>query len=137
MENVNWFAMIVATLIPTVTGIIWYSPPLFQKPLLETLRLKPDDMKKGNLGLIYGAGYVTAFLIAIFLNSFINNSGGTEMVSIGAGALKGLFASATLAVPVLISSTLFQRIGIKNALINSGYWLITITIMGAVIGGWR
>lgn len=91
-------------------------------------------MKKGNLVLIYWAGFVTSFLMAIFLNSFINY---VPRPTFFDGAAMGLFTAVTFAVPLIISNSLFQRLGIKNALINSGYWLLTIVIMGGILAAWH
>jgi len=53
------------------------------------------------------------------------------------GALHGVLAGIFIALPLIGTNALFERKGAKYIFINSGYWIVTFGIMGAIICGWR
>jgi hypothetical protein len=53
------------------------------------------------------------------------------------GATHGLLIGITLLLPVIVTNSLFERRGWKYALINAGYWIICLTIMGGILAAWR
>ena len=53
------------------------------------------------------------------------------------GALHGLIGGLFIALPIIGTNALFERKGAKYILINSGYWIVTLTIMGAIVCGWK
>jgi hypothetical protein len=57
--------------------------------------------------------------------------------SFGHGALHGAIGAIFFVLPVLGINALFERKGWKYILINVGYWVVTLTIMGAIICGWK
>lgn len=52
------------------------------------------------------------------------------------GALHGFIAGLFFAVPVLGINGLFERKGFKYILVNGGYWIVTLMLMGGVICQW-
>ena len=52
------------------------------------------------------------------------------------GALHGILAGIFVALPIIGTNALFERKRAKYILINSGYWIVTMGIMGAIICGW-
>ena len=53
------------------------------------------------------------------------------------GAFHGVMAGIFFALPIIGTNALFERKGAKYILINSGYWIVTLAVMGAIICGWR
>ena len=53
------------------------------------------------------------------------------------GALHGLMAGLFIALPVIATNCLFEQKSFRYAAITSGYWIIVMTIMGAIICGWK
>ncbi len=52
MPEVNWLAVIAATLSMFVLGALWYSPLLFVKPWANAAGLEIDYANRGNFPLI-------------------------------------------------------------------------------------
>jgi len=57
--------------------------------------------------------------------------------SFGHGALHGFFASLFVVVPVIATNCLFEQKSFKYAAVTSGYWIVVMTLMGAIICGWK
>ena len=51
----------------------------------------------------------------------------------GHGALHGAIASIIFALPIMGTNALFERKSFKYIAINSGYWTVTLAIMGGII----
>ena len=134
MENMNWLALFLAAIVPTVMGFLYYSPWLFGKAWMDSIGMTEEKQKEGNMPVIFGLSFLMAVLMAFFLTNF-NNSIGQEgqFDTFGHGFAHGIVLSLFLIVPIFISNGLFEQKSWKNILINSGYWALTLGIMGGVV----
>jgi hypothetical protein len=134
MPQPNWIAIIVATLIPMIIGFIYYHKALFGKAWMSSLGLTDDDLKKGNMGVIFGVSLLMSFLLSWFLLSNVDGPGQEGPYdSFKHGAFHGAILGLFVAMPVLVTNGLFERKNFKNLAINTVYWLITLALMGGVI----
>lgn len=136
MENVNWIAVVVAAFVPMILGFLWYGPMLFQKAWMKSLNFTDEDVQGGNMGVIMGLSLVLAFLLSVFVQ-YIVVHGDAEFTTLKHGAFHGFMIAVLAAVPVLVTNSLFERKSRSNILINVGYWIVTITVMGAILSAWR
>tara|TARA_B100000497_G_C7659496_1_gene397116 strand:- start:214 stop:648 length:435 start_codon:yes stop_codon:yes gene_type:complete len=134
MENINILSVIIAALIPTIIGFIWYSPMLFQKSWMDSIGMTEEKMKSVNMPLTIGLSLITSFLLSIFLINF-NNQPGQEgqFDTFGHGAFHSIFLMITFVLPILLSKKLYEQSSLKNLWINLGYWAVTIALMGGVL----
>lgn len=118
-----------------ILGFIWYHPKTFGSAWMNSLGLTEDDLKGGNMGMIFGLAFVMALLISYALSGYASHTeeGMNQFVH---GMYHGFRPAMFFAVPVLVSNSLFQRNNLTNIIINALYWLITITLMGGVIYAW-
>ena len=58
MPQPNLLAIVIAALIPMFMGFIYYHPKVFGKVWMDSLGLKEEDLKKGNMGVIMGVSLV-------------------------------------------------------------------------------
>ena len=82
------------------------------------------SLTQGELGVL--SSYDT------FMNDYAN-----EFRTFTPGAFHGVIAGIFIALPILGTNALFERKGAKYIFINSGYWIVTLGIMGAIICGWK
>ena len=132
MENINWLSMVLATLIPMVTGFIYYHKALFGKAWMASIGMTDEKQKEGNMALIFGVSTIMSFLIAFFLMNFCNGHEG-EFDSFKHGAAHGAIISIFFVIPIFITNGLFEQKSWTNMLINGGYWLITLALMGGTL----
>lgn len=141
-NSINWLAILVAGISAFVLGGVWYSPLLFGNAWMRENKLTTEDLKKGNAAKIYGWAFILSLIMAANLGMFLadtpaectgNCAQNTDM-SWGAiaGFLAGIWAFCGLAIVALFE----QRSG-RYILINGGYLLLALTLMGAIIGLWR
>lgn len=145
-SGLNWIPIIVGALVPMFIGAIYYGP-LFGKPWMESLGFTEEDLKKANMAVIYGLALFLSFLLSMFTDIFleithkdISDSGELIFAShhtFGHGTFHGFFLGIFVAIPVLVTNSLFERRSAKNILINVGYWLLTISLLGGLLDAWN
>ncbi len=136
IESVNLLPVITATIASIIIGFLWYGP-LFGKAWAKEMGWSDADMeakkKEGNMGKSYGIMTAGSLVIAFVLAQFIVSTS-----SIGAwdGAMVGFWAWLGFAVPLMLSSVLWEGKSWKLYQINIGYQLVTWFVMGAILGAW-
>ena len=136
MENVNWLSMVIATIIPSIVGFIWYSKALFGQAWMDSIGMTEEKRKSANMPLIMGISLVLSFLLSFFLLNFNNSPADQDTVAFDTfqhGAWHGAFVGLIIIAPVIVSNGLFEQKGWKNILINLGYWVISLALMGGVL----
>ncbi len=152
----------LAALFPLALGFVWYNPKVFGKAWMAGAGLTEDTAKNINMPLVLGLNFVFSFFIAITLHfitihqyglqSLLQPQHGKEVAegaaamgaqvmeaykgsyrSFGHGALHGGITAVFFAVPLLSGGALFERRGWKYILINAGYWIIALAVMGGIV----
>jgi hypothetical protein len=129
---INWPAVLVAGISAFAVGGLWYSRPVFGNAWMADSKLTEDEIKLGNKGEIFGFTAVFSLLMAVNLAMFLaepstNITWGTE-----AGFLAGIWTFSAIAI-----HSLFELKSWRYIFINGGYSLVSLTLMGAIIGAWR
>jgi Protein of unknown function (DUF1761) len=135
MSTINWLAVLVAGISSFVVGGIWYSPGLFGKAWMKDNNLTEDDVKKGNKGKIFGWTVIFSLLMAANLGMFLADSC-AQKTDITWGATAGFLAGIWTFCAIAIHS-LFEQKPWRLILINGFYSLVSLVLMGAIIGVWR
>ena len=130
MPDVNYLAVALAALSAFLLGGLWYSPALFANKWMALSGQSEEKLKSGNMAVVFGGAFVLAF-VAAFILAMLLEGRVTEIqdaASAGFGIGLGLVATS------LGVSYLFERRPLGLWLINSGYFVVQFTIMGAIIG---
>lgn len=144
--EINYLAIVVAALVPSILGFIYYGP-LFQSQWLSSLGKTKEEMEPSNPAVTYGLALVVALIASMGLkmtmelvHKDINASGElffNSFHTFGHGALHGAMTFITLIAPIIISLSLFQKNSGKNIILNVVFWLICFTIMGGILDVWH
>lgn len=129
-SNINWLSVIVAAVSTFVVGGIWYGP-LFGKAWMQLFNFTEDDLKKRSLPKTFGGSLLLAFIAAFNLEMFL----GPEM-TIGTGAFVGFLTGFGWVATFLGILYLFEMQTFKAFMINAGYAVISLTLMGAILAAW-
>lgn len=130
--EINWLAVVVAALLGFVIGGLWYSPILFGRAWMSASGVTEDQVNAGNKGKIFGFTFLFLLIMSYCLAAFL----AAPDITIATGALYGFltgFGWIFFAIGVV---ALFELRSWRYILINGGYWTVTMTVMGAVLGGW-
>jgi len=146
MPEINYLAIIVAGLVPSILGAIYYGP-LLGSQWLSSLGKTEEEMVPANMGLTYGLALLMALLVAamIKLNIELTHKDVSEAGELifGSfhtfqhGALHGAMTGTFLVVPVLVSLSLFHKMSGKNIILNAVFWILCFAIMGGIVDAWN
>ena len=160
--DVNFLAILVAAVVPMVIGFLWYNPKLLGNAWMREAGMTEEKMKGGNMALIFGVSFLLSLLLAFFTQFLVNHQTGVisliggdptaegvlpsfqafmadygnDFRTFKHGAFHGVLAGIFLVLPILGTNGLFERKSWKYILINTGYWTVTLAIMGAILCGW-
>jgi len=69
LESINYLAVLAATLSAFIIGGLWYSV-LVARPWMVENGFDDEQLKKGNMGMIFGGSFILSFVI-----SFVKTAG--------------------------------------------------------------
>ncbi|QHS57608.1 DUF1761 domain-containing protein [Mucilaginibacter sp. 14171R-50] len=129
---INWPAVIVAALSGFIVGGIWYAPPVFGNAWMRDSNLTAEQVQKGNKAKIFGFTLLFSLIMAANLAAFLAAPKTDVSWGATAGFLAGVWTFGAIAI-----HSLFELKGWRYIFINGGYSVVSLTIMGAIIGIWR
>ena len=128
----NYWAILAAALSTFLIGGLWYSPAVFGKAWMKENGFTEESLKGGNMAKIFGLAFFLGLISAINLAMFL---GPQADMAFGAGA--GFAAGFGWVATFVGTHYLFERKSFKLFLINAGYSVVAMTVMGIIIGAWR
>jgi len=132
MSLINWPAVLVAALSAFMVGGIWYSQALFGKAWMADSNLTTQTVQAGNKGKIFGFTAFFSLLMAVNLAMFLAEAKTDVSWGATAGFLAGIWTFSAIAI-----HSLFELKSWRLIFINGGYSIVSLTLMGAIIGLWR
>ena len=129
MSEVNWLAIVVAALAGFVIGGVWYGPVMGKK-WVGAVGLDVEQIKQGNMGLIYGGAFAFSLLASWTLaHTFATYA---QDLSIPVKVMTASGVALGFIVPAIGTNYLFSQQGKALFFIDAGYWLLFYTAMGLV-----
>lgn len=123
---VNWWAVAIAAIAAFLIGGLWYGP-LFSRAWLRASGVTEEQARTGTARVFLSAFLITT-IMAIVLAAFIGTAG--VIFGATAGFLTGfVWVSGAIGV-----NYLFEHRNLPLFLINAGYYTLTFTTMGAILG---
>ncbi len=154
----HFWIIFLAGLIPLITGFIWYHPKVFGNAWMKSVGFTEESMKGANMLLIFGLTYLFGCILASALMTIVIHQFGFNSVMQGDntqetatymknfydtygsrfrtfkhGTLHGTISGLFIAMPVIGIISLFERRGFKYVAIHTGYWMLTLALMGGVL----
>jgi hypothetical protein len=128
--------ILVAALAAFLIGALWYSPVLFAKAWVRANGYTPEKLAamQANAGRAYAGSFVAFLVMASVLGLLLRHIGAD---SIADGAGWGFHAWLGFALPIGFTANLYSDKPAAAFLIDAGYQLVYMTVMGAILGGWQ
>ncbi len=159
----NIYAILVSTLVTLLVGFVWYNPKVFGTIWMKETGMTEEKAKQSNMLKVFGLTIVYSFMLAFILSSMVIHQigaigmiGGPDFIETAKpsyaafmadygdafrtykhGALHGFFFGVFIALPTTAINGLFEQKSWKYILVTAGYWIVSMTIMGAIICGWK
>ena len=135
MTHGHWPAILGAALVAWLIGAVWYSPLLFAKAWVKAQRHTPETLAamQAKAAKTYALSFVAVVLIAFILHLFLHRLGAPPAA---AGAGWGFHAWVGFALPIGFMANLYSDKPIAAFLIDAGYQLVYLVVMGAILARW-
>jgi hypothetical protein len=135
--NVNILAVLVAAVVTFVLGAFWYSPVLFARQWMQAQGYTPErleEMKKKGLTRAY-VGSALCYLVMAYVVALLATY--TNSTTLAQGLWLGFLAWLGFAAPIGLTANLFSEKPIAAWVIDAGYQLAYLVIMGALLSVWH
>lgn len=160
--EINFTAVLLASIVPLLVGAIWYHPAVLGKFWMKETGFTEEDLKKGSMFKIFGFTLLfsiplSMILLVLCVHQFgpLGMIGGPEFIATAKpsyqafmtdygtafrtfkhGALHGFMSGLFLSLGMIGIQGLFERKSWKYIFIHVGYWTITMMLMGGIVCGW-
>ena len=162
MES-HWQYIFISALIPMFTGFIWYGPKTFGNVWMREAGVSEEKIKSSNMALILSLTYVFSLFLSLILISVVIHQShilsiladdpgmkdpnseislwlknfmdqyGQNFRTFQHGAFHGTLSGIFYAFPIIAINALFERRSWKYIWIHTGYWILTLALMGGIV----
>jgi len=134
MAGINHLAAIVAGLAHFALGAVWYT--VFAQSWMAGIGKTQAQLTAEHAGspLPYVIAIVTAVIVAYTIAWLLPR---LDAQSAGGGIRIGVTLSLTLVATTIALNYGFEGRPMSLWLINSGYMVVGMGVMGAIVGGWK
>jgi len=129
-------ALLAAAVVAWLIGALWYSPVMFAKAWVKAHGYTPEQVAAMQVmqGKVIVATLVAMILMAAVLQVFLRH--------LGADSLRGgmgwaFHAWLGFALPLGFIAHLYSQKRIAAWVIDLGYQLVYLLVMGAILGAWH
>lgn len=157
------YTVLTCGLVPLVIGFLWYRPKTLAPLWMKVSGVPEEKLKSGNMPLILGLTYFFGCLISLFMITVVIHQShvfsifqndpsvrdanselgkyvadfmskyGQNFRTFKHGAFHGIISAIFYVMPVISINALFERRGFKYIAIHTGYWVITLAIIGGLM----
>jgi Protein of unknown function (DUF1761) len=133
--HINYLAVIVATVAAFALGGLWYSPLLFARQWVKAHGYTEERVKE--MQKTAGKAYViSAFCQLLIALALAVIAGYLHLDHLVQGLKLGFLGWAGFALPLGRMANVFSDKPITVFYIDTGYQLVYLIVMGAIIGSW-
>lgn len=130
--DLNWAAVLVATISAFALGGLWYSKVMFATAWMQEVGLTEEAVNSAQMPKTFAGTFVLQFIAATVLASAVG-ADGTWLTGLQTGLVIGVcWISTAYGITYL-----FEQRSMRLFLINAGYYVVLFAIMGTIIGAWR
>lgn len=159
----NFYAVLVSSLVTLLVGFVWYNPKVFGTIWMKETGMTEEKAQKSNMLKVFGLTIFYSLMLSLVVPGLVIHQmgalgmiGGPEFVATAKpsyaafladygtefrtfkhGALHGFMSGLFFALPITAINSLFEQKSWKYILINAGYWIVSLTIMGGIICAWQ
>lgn len=129
LSGINLWAVLVAGIVHTVIGLIWFMPKLFGNAWVKLTGMEMTPARQWIPAGLLGH-QVMAFVMAMIVNL-------ANITSIGGGIAVGILVCLGFMVTLEIGELIWEKIPFKLFLIRVGNQLVGLGSAGAILAVWR
>ncbi len=117
-----------------IVGMLWYSPVLFGNQWMKAsgiTKKEIDKAKKKGMAIPMVIAAISALVMAFVLSKVMYMTGSKDPMS---GVMIGFLAWVGFIATTSLNSVLWENKNMQYYTINNGYSLVSLLVMGAILG---
>jgi hypothetical protein len=126
--NINFVAIALGTIGALLFGFVWYAPPVFGKVWQRHTKITDAQMKEKVL-LRFGPAIALTFITGVMLDVLLP----ADMLRWDDGAVMGLLVGLGIVAPAIAIHYIFARKSVHLYLIDAGYSVFSMLILGGIL----
>lgn len=129
LSGINLWAVLVAGIVHTVIGLIWFSPKFFGDAWVE---LTGKEMKPARQWIPAGliGHQIMAFVLALIVNL-------ANVTNVAGGIVVGILVCLGFMATLEIGELIWEKIPFKLFMIRVGNQLVGLSSAGVILAVWR
>jgi hypothetical protein len=135
--DINYLAVLVSALVSMIIGSIWFGP-LFGKQFIHATGMdqwspEKQALMKKTMGISYFLQFLASLVMFFVLSKFMSDSG---QMTVHGGLVTALWLWIGFVVPLALGNAIWG--GSKKVFwLTTSHMLITLLVIGAIIGAWN
>jgi hypothetical protein len=133
--GINYLAVLIAAVAGWVAGAVWYMA--FAKPWMAAVGTTREQIEasrtRPGASLPFVFAFAACVIMAWVLAGLIGHLG-LGQVTLRNGVISGLFCWLGFVITTMLVNNSFARRSRMLLLIDGGFWLVVLVLMGAIIG---
>ena len=135
MIDVNYWAVLIAALLYYATGALWYSSFMFGKQWLQLVGITPEKIEANKKNA--WKAYLTSLIAALFMSyGMARLVDYMQVTTFGGGMHMGFWSWVVFVITTMAINNAFSDRPVKLLLIDGGYHLYGLLLMGVVNAVW-
>ena len=133
LGEINYLAVLAAAVAHMAIGFLWYGP-LFGGTWMRAIGKTREEISETGGALPYAVSIVSTLVLAFVLALFLTLPDQVDLVT---GIVFGLIAAVGFIAPAVATGAVFEGRPWTVTFLTIGYELISLVVMGAILGAWR
>ncbi len=137
LGELNWLAVIVATIVYIALGALWYSPGLFGKRYWKSIGWNPSESEQPASAAFYVSAFI-GYLVIVIAIGMLSVATGTD--TFAEGLILGIVLGVLLAGAIFFTTAKYEPTKLEPMtwfVITGGYAALGIIISSIILAVWR
>ena len=134
LSALNWWAVVVATVVAMFVGSVWYARGVFGKPWLKAIGLSEKKMQSASMAQPMVFMVVATFVTAVAMGVLVQV---LDLTTAWQGATFGILVAVTLLGTNKVMQSQFEQRPLSYNVITTAADVVTLALMAAILAVWR
>lgn len=134
--SIHWLPVFVSAVAVFAIGALWYSPVVFGKAWVKAHGHTPEKIEamRATMGRAYGVTFVCYVVMAAAMAMLI---GRMDVIYVRGGVKLGALIGVGFAATIGLTANMYSDKRLAAWLIDAGYQIVYLMVMGAILVAWR
>lgn len=134
--SIPFLPVVVSAVAVFAIGALWYSPALFGKAWVKAHGHTPEKIEamRASMGRAYGVSFLCYLVMAAAMAILIQRM---DIFYVRGGVKLGALIGVGFAATIGLTANMFSEKPLATYLIDAGYQIVYLMVMGAILVAWR